>query len=104
MDNVIEKDILEYENFYVQDKWRLQGLQLFYNLDSVLIFKKIELNGFGVRTNVTNENTVPDRAFIGGRSNFVFNDKLQIGLNGVGFTDLQVSNTQVYIKNNVLTI
>jgi hypothetical protein len=99
----LRRDILEYENFYVGNKWRLQGVQLTYGLDSVLSFNKIGIRAFGVRTNVTNEGTVPDRIFVGGRLDLVKNDKLKFGLNGVSFTDLPVATTSTQLENNVFT-
>ena len=99
----VRRDILEYENFYVGNKWRLQGVQLNYGLDSVVSFKRINLKVFGVRTNVTNDNTIPDRVFLGGRLDLIKNDKLKFGLNAVSFTDLPVSTTEVELHNNVFT-
>jgi len=99
----VRRDILEYENFYVGNKWRLQGVQLNYGLDSVVSFKRVNLKVFGVRTNTTNEGTVPDRVFLGGRLDLIKNDNLKFGLNGVSFTDLPISATQVELHNNVFT-
>ncbi|MDF2455722.1 MAG: hypothetical protein K0R51_1715, partial [Cytophagaceae bacterium] len=97
------RDILEYENFYVDNKWRLQGVQLFYNVDSVAIFKQIGVNVFGVRTNITNDANVADRIFVGGRLDLVQSDMLRVGLNAVSYTDLPVSQTEIALKNEVYT-
>lgn len=97
------RDILEYENFYVGNKWRLQGLQLNYGLDSILSLKRIELNVFGIRTNVTNDASVPDRILFGGRLGLIQSDKFRVGLNTVSFSDLAVSQTNIAIKNEVYT-
>ncbi len=99
----VRRDILNYENFYVDNKWRLQGVQLTYGLDSVLTFNRIGIKAFGVRTNATNEGLTPDRVFVGGRLDFVKNDMLKFGVNGVTYTDLPVSTTQIELQNNVYT-
>jgi hypothetical protein len=95
------RDILNYENFYVDNKWRLQGVQLFYAKDSVLVFQRIGLNVFGVRTNATNESTVPDRILVGGRLDVLQSARFKFGLNGVTFTDLAVSNSATKLSNDV---
>lgn len=97
------RDILNYENFYVDNKWRLQGLQLFYNIDSVLVFNRIGLNVFGVRTNATNEGTVPDRILFGGRVDVLQSARFKFGLNGVTFTDLAVATSASKLSNNVFS-
>ena len=97
----VRRDILEYENFYVDNKWRLQGVQLFYNIDSVAIFDKIGLNVFGVRTNATNEQAIPDRILAGGRLDVTQSKYLRFGVNLVSFTDLPVAKTTTVLKNTV---
>ncbi|MDB5274052.1 MAG: hypothetical protein JWO58_2419, partial [Chitinophagaceae bacterium] len=97
------RDILEYENFYVGNKWRLQGLQLNYGLDSVLSMQRIALNVFGIRTNVTNDGSVPDRILFGGRLDVIQSSKFRVGLNAVNFSDLAVSQSNISIRNEVYT-
>jgi hypothetical protein len=97
------RDILNYENFYVDNKWRLQGLQLFYAVDSVLVFQKIGLNVFAIRTNATNEGTQPDRILAGGRLDVVQSARFKFGVNGVSYTDLAVASSASKLSNNVLS-
>jgi hypothetical protein len=100
----LRRNILEYENFVVGNKWRLQGVQLNYGIDSVSIFQHINLNLFGVRTNATNDLETPDRIFFGGRLNLIQSEKFRIGFNAVDFSDLAVSQSNIKMSNNVYTI
>jgi len=97
------RDILNYENFYVGNKWRLQGLQLFYNVDSVLVFQKIGINVFGVRTNATNETTIPDRILFGGRLDVLQSARFKFGVNAVSFSDLAVASSASKFGNDVFS-
>lgn len=97
------RNMLEYENFINGNVWRLQGVQGFakYNFSSVI--KQLNVNAFGVRTNITNDINNPDRILAGGRIKIDQSDAFQIGGTFVTLRDLVTRITQVDYKNNVFT-
>ncbi len=98
------RDIVQYENFNRGDVWRLQGVKLgteWYmgkkNLET------IRLNAFGVRTNVTDNNLMPDRVLVGSRLDVMTTDKYVVGVNYVGLQDIPLDNYPVRYQNHVIT-
>jgi hypothetical protein len=98
------RDIVQYENFNKDNVWRLQGVKL--GTEWYLGKKNLEsfrLNTFGVRTNITNEFSIPDRLLIGGRLDIHTTDKYTIGVNYVGLQDVPLDDFATNYVNHVVT-
>lgn len=97
------REIVQYENFNTGNFWRLQGLQLGTTAYMNKILNEIQFKYFGVRTNATDEFTMPDRILTGGSVHAVKTRKLRTGINYVGLLDLAKRDFPVNYRNNVLT-
>ena len=97
------RSVAEYENFVSGNLWRLQGLQGKSNFGFTKGIKSLGINLFAVRTNASNEKSVPDRIMVGGRVGVVQSEYLSVGLNSVNLLDIKVNQDSVEYSNNVLT-
>lgn len=102
----IRRDIVNYENFIVDNQWRMQG----FNTSAQLVkFEKgIESIGFrayGGRTRPTDFETIPDRYFYGGKVDLKQSKSFRIGANLSGVSDIAgtVEAASVEYKNVVYT-
>ena len=100
----LRRDIAHYENFIVDNKWRMQGV----NSEAKLInFEKgiesIGLRVYGGRTRPTNMSTIPDRYFYGSKLSLVQSKYFKIAGNVAGITDIvgTVEDTEVAYDNIV---
>lgn len=99
----IRRNIVNYENFVIGNAWRLQGVQGFANIPVSKGLKGVYVNAFVVRTNATNESTVPDRILAGAKVNLKQSDNFSIGGNYVGLQDITVKTSAYDYVNHVLT-
>ena len=97
------RSVAEYENFVKGNMWRLQGVQGKSLFGFNKGIKSLGVNLFAVRTNSTNNTTVPDRIMAGGRVAIVQSEYLSLGVNYVGLLDMKLNTDAVTYSNNVLT-
>ncbi len=101
----LRRDIVNYENFYIGNAWRMQGV----NLKTQLNFKKgiesLGIRAYGGRTLANNTTTIPDRYFFGGRLDLTQSKYFRIAGNIAGISDIAgtVKSAQVDYKNYVYT-
>ena len=62
----LQREIVNYENFYIKNTWRQQGATADFGLEFAKFIKEIKFNGFINRINVSDFNSMPDRFFGGG--------------------------------------
>lgn len=101
----IRRQVSNYENFNVDDNWRLQGLQTNGTLLFDKVLKSADINIFGTRIKKNNFITVPDRILGGGSLKLNQSDTRSIGLNVLSISDVvgTVSDTAVDYTNTVIT-
>ncbi len=97
------RSVAEYENFVSGNLWRLQGVQGRSNFGFNKGIKNLGINIFAVRTNASNEKSIPDRIMAGGRIGIVQSEYLAVGLNYVNLLDVTVNQDEVEYSNSVLT-
>lgn len=99
----MRRDIVNYENFVIGNNWRLQGVQGFaaYEFDKGI--ESLGINAFGVRTNPTNDVTIPDRILAGTRIVLKQSKFLTVGGNYVGLQDIPIESATVNYVNHVVT-
>jgi hypothetical protein len=101
----LRRDIVNYENFFVGNTWRMQG----FNTKSRIGFSKgiesIDVRVYGGRTVPTDFLTIPDRYFYGGRFDLTQGKYLRIAGNLAGINDIPgtVKEASVNYRNIVYT-
>jgi len=101
----LRRDIVNYENFFIGNAWRMQGV----NLKTQLNFKKgiesLGIRAYGGRTLRNNLATLPDRYFYGGRLDLTQSKFIRVAGNVAGISDIPgtVPNAQVNYNNMVYT-
>jgi hypothetical protein len=99
------RDIVNYENFFIGNNWRMQGV----NLKTQLNFKKgiesLGIRAYGGHTLRNNSATIPDRYFYGGRLDLTQSKYIRIAGNAAGISDIPgtVPNASVNYNNLVYT-
>jgi hypothetical protein len=101
----MRRNVVYYENFFIDNKWRLQGLNMYTKINYGKYIQSIGVRTYGGRLGVTNYTAAPDRLFYGGRLEIVQSDMLKIGGNVTGITDLSrtATNAQNVFDNYVST-
>lgn len=99
------RDIVQYENFINGNVWRLQGVKLgsALFLNNGKLIEQLQVKAFGVRTNVTDDVAIPDRVLSGISFHAVSEDHLKLGVNYVGYMDIQLNDFETDYRNNVVT-
>jgi hypothetical protein len=85
----LRRDIVNYENFYIGNAWRMQGV----NANGKISFQKkyaesIGIRAYGGRTRQTDFTGIPDRYFYGGKLDFTQSKYFRIGANLAGVSDI----------------
>ncbi len=102
----IRRDIANYENFMVDNRWRMQGARVYTKLVN---FEKmidgIGLDVYGGRTRETDFATIPDRYFYGGTLALEQSEVFTISGNVAGISDIvgTVDSNSVEYDNLVYT-
>ena len=101
----LRRDIVNYENFYVGNAWRMQGVNANSKINFTKGIQSIGIRGYAGRTRQTNFTTIPDRYFYGGRLDLTQSKYLRIAGNIAGISDIAgtVENTEVDYDNMVYT-
>lgn len=101
----MRRDIVYYENFFVGNAWRMQGV----NASGKINFKKgiesLGIRAYGGRTRETDFVTIPDRYFYGGRLDLTQSKYFRIAGNLAGISDIAgtVEAADVNYNNMVYT-
>lgn len=97
------RDILEYENFVNGNAWRLQGVKLGTAVYMKKVFDDLQIKAFGVRTNISDDFSSPDRVMVGVSTKFLKNEKGFVGLNYSGLMDIPLDDFATNYRNHVMT-
>jgi hypothetical protein len=102
----LRRDIVNYENFYVGNAWRMQGInsksKINFNTKGI---ESIGIRAYGGRTMQTNFTTTPERYFYGGRLDLTQSKVFRIAGNLAGIKDIAgtVTTAEVAYSNMVAT-
>ena len=101
----LQRNIINYEKFYMNNTWRMQGANVDFGLTFKDVIKEVNFTGFLTRMNATNFATVPDRLMAGGVIDVVQSKKFRIGYNVNSVFDVlgTVKDSNVF-SNNVQSI
>ena len=77
----LQRNIVNYEKFYQNNIWRMQGANVDFGLTFKDYIKEINFTGFVTRINATNFSTIPERLMAGGSIDLVQSNKFKIGYN-----------------------
>jgi hypothetical protein len=101
----MRRNIVNYENFYVGNAWRMQGINAKTRLNFSKGLESLGIRVYGGRTMPTNFTTIPDRYFYGTRLDLVHSKYFRIAGNVAGVTDIAgtVKAADVEYKNVVYT-
>jgi len=101
----LRRDIANYENFFVNNAWRMQGVNGNTKINFNKVIESIGIRAYGGRTMQTNFTTIPDRYFYGGRLDLTQSKVFRIAGNLAGVSDIvgTVKNAQVNYSNAVYT-
>jgi hypothetical protein len=99
------RNILAYDNFNIDNKWRVQGLQANAGVRIGNAIEKVGLHIFAARVRRANMISIPDRLVVGGKVDLKQSKYFRLGINWVSMFDNQGStvDTVINFKNNVLT-
>ena len=101
----LRRGIVNYENFYVGNAWRLQGVNAKGKINFTKGIESIGIRAYGGRTMSTNFTTIPDRYFYGGRVDLMQSKYFRIAGNVAALSDIAgtVKVAQVSYNNMVYT-
>ncbi len=101
----MRRDIVNYENFYVGNAWRMQGVNANTKINFTKGIQSLGIRGYAGRTRQTDFLTIPDRYFYGGRLDLTQSKYLRIAGNVAGISDIAgtVEDTEVDYDNMVYT-
>lgn len=101
----LRKDIVHYENFNFDNKWRIQGMMGETGFAFDKLIKSAKLRAFATRTKTSQNFQFPDRLILGGDLRVVQSRDVQAGINYVHLTDVRgtVRNAGTQHKNGVIT-
>ncbi|MFQ3575107.1 MAG: hypothetical protein SNJ77_01605 [Cytophagales bacterium] len=99
----IRRDIVNFENFYINNQWRVQGLNLASSFKFKKGIEKASIRTFGARVRQSNFFDSPDRFLYGVRAVVTQSKYAEIGLNYVGLSDIAGTSVDTafrYTNNN----
>jgi hypothetical protein len=101
----LQRNIVNYEKFYMNNTWRMQGANVDFGLTFKDYIKEVNFTGFLTRMNATNFANIPDRLMAGGVVDIVQSKKLRLGYNINSVFDVlgTVKDSNVF-RNNVQSI
>ena len=100
------RDIIHYENFYIDNRWRLQGIQTDFSFKFDRYIRNLDFDFFISRPNGStqiNETTYTSDILLSGGSIFSkINKKLSLSLNHINFFEVPSSGTKnISVRNPV---
>jgi hypothetical protein len=101
----LQRNIVNYEKFYMNNTWRMQGANVDFGLTFKDYIKEANFTGFLTRVNATNFSNVPERLMAGGNIDVVQSKKFKIGYNVNSVFDVlgTVKDSNVF-RNNVQSV
>ena len=101
----LQRNIVNYEKFYMNNTWRMQGANVDFGLTFKDFIKEMNFTGFLTRVNATNFSNIPDRLMAGGSIDLVQSKKFRIGYNVNSVFDVlgTVKDSNVF-RNNVQSV
>ena len=101
----LQRNIVNYEKFYMNNTWRMQGANVDFGLTFKDYIKEINFTGFITRLNATNFSNVPERLMGGAVIDVMQSKKFRIGYNVNSVFDVlgTVKDSNVF-KNNVQSL
>ncbi len=97
--------VVNYENFFIDSKWRLQGANASTRINFKKTISSIGMRAYAGRLGVTDFTSRPDQVFYGGKLDVIQSDNFTIGGNLVSITDLTRTTESINNKydNTVAT-
>ena len=86
------KDLIEYENFYFEDYWRMQGVQSNFSYSFYNTVKSVELDVFASRVRGVVWLGQPELLMLGGTSMIKLENSFSLALNHVNSFEVQSSS------------
>lgn len=77
----LQRNIVNYEKFYMNNTWRMQGANVDFGLTFKDYIKEVNFTGFITRLNATNFSTIPERLMAGGSVDIVQSNHFKLGYN-----------------------
>jgi hypothetical protein len=101
----MQKNIVNYEKFYMNNTWRMQGANVDFGVSFKKYIQEINVTGFTTRINATNFSTVPERLMSGAVVEIVGNEKFKIAYNTNNVYDVKgtIKDTNTF-HNNINSI
>ncbi len=101
----LRRDIVNYENFFVDNAWRMQGVNANTKVNFSKGLESLGIRAYGGRTMKTDFNAIPDRYFYGGRLDLTQSKYFRIAGNLAGISDIPgtVKDPSVEYNNLVYT-
>lgn len=101
----LQRNIVNYEKFYMNNTWRMQGANVDFGLTFKDFIKEMNFTGFLTRVNATNFSNIPERLMAGGSIDVVQSKKFRIGYNVNSVFDVlgTVKDSNVF-RNNVQSV
>ena len=97
------RDLIEYENFYYQNYWRMQGIQSNLSYSFYNNIKSLELDGFLSRVRGGEWLGQPELLMLGGTSVLKFENRLSFKLNHINSFEVQSSSLDSATYYNPVT-
>ncbi len=77
----LQRNIVDYEKFYMDNTWRMQGANVDFGLTFKDYIQEVNFTGFLTRLNATNFTSVPERLMAGGSVELKQSQHFKIGYN-----------------------
>ncbi len=98
-------DIVDYENFYRDNNWRLQGMQTNFTVEFTRFIRAIDFDGFVARNRGAQWLGRPDELFAGGSVKLRQSKAFDLGFNAVNLFEIaSTSNGSTSFHNPVGTV
>ena len=101
----LRRNIVNYENFFVDNAWRMQGVNASGKINFAKGIESIGIRAYGGRTRQTDFAYIPDRFFYGGKVDLTQSKFFRLGGNISGISDIAgtVKVADVNYNNTVYT-
>jgi hypothetical protein len=96
-------DLIEYENFYHEEYWRMQGLQSNFSYSFYNMIKSLELDVFASRVRGVEWLGQPELLMLGGTSVLKLENSLSLAINHVNSFEVQSSSLDSVTYYNPVT-
>ena len=97
------RDLIEYENFYLDDYWRMQGLQSNFSYTFYNAINSVEADFFASRVRGVEWLGEPELLMLGGTSLIKLENNLSVAINHVNSFEVQSSSLDTATYYNPVT-